>query len=118
MSDKRFHISKDGKVLMDRKNNTTITVAKFRVDQTHRTPCVIFNEGVEGKKRLKIARWTIDESEFSFGAVGLPTVTRDKMARDGDKAFFTKDELIQIHQALQTAADITLKKLVGLIRSE
>jgi len=118
MSEKRFHISKDGKVLTDRKNNTTISVAKFRIDQMHRTPSVLFNEGVEGKKQLKIARWTIDESEFNFGAVEPPTAGRERMARSDDKAFFTKDELISVHLALQTAADITLKKLVGLIRSE
>jgi len=113
MSQKRFHISKDGKILTDRKNNTTITVVKFRVDQSHRTPTVLFNEGVEGKKQLKIARWTIDESEFSFGAVMSATAARVTTTHDDDKVFFTKQELVELHQIHLDAANLTLRKLVA-----
>jgi hypothetical protein len=65
--DKRYHISKDGKTLTDRNDGTTFSVATFKVSQTGKISSVFFNDGIEGKRQAKLARHTIDETDFSFG---------------------------------------------------
>ena len=64
---RRYHISKDGKTVTDRKDNTTFSVSRFSIVQKGKMPSVLFNDGIEGKKQEKLARHTIDESDFSFG---------------------------------------------------
>jgi hypothetical protein len=132
MDEKRFYISRDGKMLTDRKKETTLSVVKFRVVQKGKISSVIFNEGCEGKRQEKIARHTIDESAFNFGKATtiLPTrkggpVLHQPPAGSADPVptklagsiVFTKEELIDLHQAHLEAANLTLRKLAAYIKA-
>lgn len=120
---RRYHISKDGKTVTDRKNNTTFSVSTFSVVQKGKMPSVLFNDGIEGKKQEKLARHTIDESDFSFGPASPAKVPfapsgascPPPIGKD-DRISFTKEELLDLHQAHLDAANLTLRKLASYIK--
>lgn len=128
MKEKRFHISSDGKELTDRQKNEKISIASFRLVQSGRITSVLFNEGVPDKKQFKVARFTIDESEFSFGSEITKTGKRGpykkRTASSTVKALpppssgvsFSKQELVDLHQAHLNATNLTLRKVTAQIR--
>lgn len=129
-NEKRFHISADGKTLTDRKKDEKYAVAGYRIIRNWKTTSVIFNENIPDKKHLTIARHTIDETDFTFGPAmpltGPGRKNKKHSASPGPKGAassapsegvsFTKQELVDLHQAHLHATNLTLKKVTAQIR--
>jgi hypothetical protein len=113
----KFVATPDGN-LTEKKTGRTIEVASFSIAR-HGNFEVVSWIGRDGQKG-SAARYTIDETSFNFGTAAA--TSRPKA--DASNAVpnprakgipFTKEELIQVHSALQSAADLTLKKLMATI---
>lgn len=118
------YIAQDDGSLLDTKTKSTILLTEFEAKQSGRIPVITFI-GEDGKK-CKIARWMIDETKFSFGPIkpqkkaAPPPRTALALAAPAPPAntiAMTREELLTIHNALQSAADHTLRRLVEGMRS-
>lgn len=123
---KRYKVNTHGD-LVDQETGATIQVKDWRVEKQN---MLVFMDG--GGTPRRIARRMIDESAYSFGPPYGSPVSQEKkstlpavrkqpqmvqVAPPAEQSVtMTKDELIQVHTALQSAADLTLQKLVTLIR--
>jgi hypothetical protein len=125
MAHKRFEISADGKELKDLKDGTSVSIAKFSLSQYAGNEIVLFNIGLKDKKQMKINRKRIDESKFSFGKSILGPKKRDITGEppthvekgDENAINFTKQELLELHEAHLNATNMTLRKLAAHIKA-
>ena len=124
MAKKRYEISADGKELKDLKDGTSISIAKFSLSQYGGNEIVMFNIGVKDKKQMKINRKRIDENRFSFGKHTAAPTKPPRQAHEPvpppierDAINFTKQELLELHEAHLNAANITLRKLAAHIKA-
>jgi hypothetical protein len=117
--------------LVDKKKGGQIDVAAFDLVQAGKIQ-VIKIEDRAGKK-YRIARYMIDETAFSFGQNGFTQEGKRAASTPATKVttalvhasqvppmnaiVMTRDELLQIHGALQSAADLTLRKVVESLRN-
>lgn len=130
MAKKRYEISGDGKELKDLKGGTFASIAKFSLQQYGGNEIVAFNIGVKDKKQMKINRKRIDETKFSFGkhtpvekkerkkriATSLDALPAPPVAAR-NAINFTKQELLELHEAHLNAANMTLRKLSAHIKA-
>lgn len=130
MKEKRFHISSDGKELTDLRKNEKISIASFRLVQSGRITSVVFNAGVPDKKQFKVVRFMIDESDFNFGSdvtklgakgkykkrTASPPPGATVLPAPKEGISFTKQELVDLHQAHLNATNLTLRKVTAQIR--
>ena len=128
----RYIAQEDG-TLLDTRSKTTILVTEFSMKWSGHIQKVIITN--ESGKKLTIARWNIDETKYQFGPVEADhandkhrakTVTSSTSstsvallapAPPANAISMTREELLAIHNALQSAADATLRKLVENLRS-
>lgn len=117
--------------LVDTKSDQTFVYTKVRAEK--KPTCTMVHFRLNDGKEKSLALHTIDTSEHDLG-LGAVEVKPKHLERLGSKAdplkmhvdvnvsqvnggvIFQKAELLEIHTAFQSAADLTLKKLVELIR--
>lgn len=125
MKKPRYKATEEGS-LLDTRTGKTIDVAEFEVIQSGRIPVVKITP-VEGKK-LKIARYAIDETAYQFGPkedtppqpsqsalavrpkaqVGSPV-----HAGNGSRLIsFTREEAIQLLKATRATSDLLFTRLI------
>ena len=129
----RYIAQEDGS-LQDTKTTKTILVTEFTVKQKRGSfPKVTITN--ESGKKLTIARWNIDETKYQFGPVAPDHANGKHRAKavtsstsstsvallapapPANAISMTREELLGIHNALQSGADATLRKLVENLRS-
>jgi hypothetical protein len=120
----RYKLTDKG-TLLDTKSDKKFMFTKVRAERKGRLTMVHFrlHDGTD----VSAARHTIDTNgiDLGIGEVSAPAAkTKGTASREAIPAqvhvsvsiVMTRDELLTIHQSLQSAADLTLRKVVESLR--
>jgi hypothetical protein len=112
-----YSATEDGN-LVHKKTGNMIEIEKFSLEPGKRGQVIKIEKKGGGIK--SVLRHQVDETAFSFGpdpkggkgAEAAPIQSREKSPCT---IMMTKEELLEIHKSLQSAADLTLKKIVEAV---
>jgi len=122
---KRYRVANDN-TIVDTRENRTLKYSTVRAERNGRITSAVFrlDDGTE----LKTALHTIDQDGYNLGigkvSASKRTAKTAKAEADAPPVApprvsaitMTREELMQVHSALQSAADLTLKKVVESLR--
>jgi hypothetical protein len=129
---KRYKLTSD-KTLVDTRDGKTYTFEKVKSERKGRITSVTFRmkDGFE----VSAALYAIDQNGHDLGLGGTPVKKAKAPTKQADPPLtqtigtfssatltpgslilMTRDELLQIHHALQSAADITLRRVVESLK--